>query len=102
MRMPFGAHKGQALSQLPADYLEWLTTIDLREPLKSAVTQEWHARRDPAKPDLLLARHVIDTGFRALAKTSHPDHGGDTRTMQTLNSTVAWLRRQVEALTCVG
>ncbi len=41
MLMPFGKYKGHDLSEVPDDYLLWLTaTIPLRDPLRSAVTGE--------------------------------------------------------------
>ncbi len=47
--MPFGKHKGQMLHELPEDYLEWLSTVELREPLKTlrAVEVERRKRGDP-------------------------------------------------------
>jgi hypothetical protein len=47
--MPFGKHKGQMLHELPEDYLEWLGTVELREPLKTlrAVEVERRKRGDP-------------------------------------------------------
>ncbi len=100
MRMPFGQYKGQPLSTIPDEYLEWLTTIELREPLASAVYAEIAARRDPSKPDLMLAKAIINLGYRKLATEKHPDVGGTEDEMKSLNSTADWLRRQVEALTC--
>jgi hypothetical protein len=38
-RMPFGKHKGTLVRELPGDYLRWLSTIELREPLKGAVKE---------------------------------------------------------------
>lgn len=32
--MPFGKHKGTPLNQLPTDYVDWLKTTDLKDPLK--------------------------------------------------------------------
>lgn len=44
-RMPFGAHKGKSLDQLPAEYLLWLSTLaDLRQPLLGAVLREMGRR----------------------------------------------------------
>jgi hypothetical protein len=37
IRMPFGRHKGMSIKDIPAGYLKWLSTIELREPLRSAV-----------------------------------------------------------------
>jgi hypothetical protein len=44
--MPFGAHKGTLLSKVPDDYLEWLLSIELREPLLSAVRTEAAVREN--------------------------------------------------------
>ena len=73
MKISFGRHKGKPLSALPGEYLDWLRTIELREPLRSA---EVAARRNPAKPCRTLAVAVINCGFRALALEKHPDKGG--------------------------
>lgn len=43
--MPFGAHRGTALDQLPTDYLLWVSSLhDLRQPLLGAVLQEMGRR----------------------------------------------------------
>ena len=98
-KMPFGKYAGIYIHHLPDDYLDWLGGLGtLREPLASAVQRELAARRDPATPDSVLARKVIDTGFRLLAKTAHPDAGGDLRQMQALNATVGWLRERLAVL----
>jgi uncharacterized protein (DUF3820 family) len=33
----FGQHRGKRLREVPVGYLEWLLTIELREPLRTAV-----------------------------------------------------------------
>lgn len=43
-RLPFGKHKGAPVSALPDDYLQWLSTRSLREPLNSVVRRELQAR----------------------------------------------------------
>ena len=40
-----------------------------------------------------LALQVIDLGYKALARTLHPDHGGSTEAMRRLNLVRARLRR---------
>lgn len=43
--MPFGAHKGKRLEELPNDYLLWLGCLDdLRQPLLGAVLREMGRR----------------------------------------------------------
>lgn len=44
MRMPFGKHRGAELRDLPSDYLQWLTTIELRPFLRDAVDDEIERR----------------------------------------------------------
>jgi len=36
-RMPFGKHKGELFSEVPADYLEWLLTTELDEDMAYTV-----------------------------------------------------------------
>jgi Putative quorum-sensing-regulated virulence factor len=35
--VPFGVHKGKRLREVPVSYLLWLLSIELKEPLKTAV-----------------------------------------------------------------
>jgi hypothetical protein len=101
--MPFGKFRGWPLPDLPDDYLRWLRTLPtLREPLRSAIAEEW-ARRGEGRSGVgslaaevrPLVEEVVAVGYRQLAKVHHPDHGGAKRTMQRLNDAVDWLRRVV-------
>jgi hypothetical protein len=103
--MPFGKHKGWPLEALPTNYLDWLLGLGtLREPLASAVRQE-RARRESGATshsplrqlDPAIAQEVIRAGYRQLALKHHPDHGGETATMQRLNGTVEALRQPLTA-----
>ena len=38
-RLSFGKHAGKLLSEIPKDYLQWLSTTDLKEPLRSLVKE---------------------------------------------------------------
>lgn len=42
--LPFGKHKGSPVSTLPDDYLQWLSTRELRDPLRSVVARELRTR----------------------------------------------------------
>jgi hypothetical protein len=117
MNMPCGRHRGCSLDQLPQSYIEWLASLDdLREPLRTAVAREvehrtWarrfqhtydagrRAREARAEP-LCLPSHVdpdivkelVTADYRQMSLRYHPDHNGNTRIMQDVNTAVQWLR----------
>jgi hypothetical protein len=103
MRMPFGKFKGERLADIPDDYLAWLLTRDLREPLKTAV--EYEARRrgqhDERRSDHEInvnpkvVEALVAAGLRALARKYHPDAGGNHDDMVAINEAASWLRGQV-------
>jgi hypothetical protein len=49
LKMPFGKFKGVPLGEIETSYLKWLSTIELREPLKGAVAAAlaWKAGSTP-------------------------------------------------------
>jgi len=98
-------HKGQLLSEIPADYVEWLLSLDhIRNPLRGVVEQELELRAEEAAraidacPDVQIADELIGAGVRALAKKYHPDIGGTNQQMQDVNATAAWLRAGLRRL----
>jgi hypothetical protein len=109
--MPFGKYRGWLLSDLPEDYLAWLRTRDLHEPLRSCLELEWERRmnaaRRPSAPrpepgavrvppeDFAMFRELVHTGFRQMALRFHPDHGGRAEDMRKLNSLMEKLREQL-------
>jgi hypothetical protein len=104
--MPFGRYRGHTLADLPDSYVEWLLGLaDLREPLRSAITAEWHRRCThdlggrfrPLPLDAMpIAESIITLGHRALTRQHHPDlAGGSTRAMQLVNLAADWLRAGV-------
>lgn len=102
MRMPFGKFKGMTLDELPDDYLDWLLTRDLSEILTEALLRESDRRAGSApiailiQPcDLELMRLLVDLGYRAAARSLHPDSGGDGEAMIRLNGLAESLRRQL-------
>ena len=103
VRMPFGKFKGMYIHDMPSDYLTWLSKLDyIREPLLSAIENELHARTEPVNggktldPDVrVMVEELVSAGYRKLAQVHHPDHGGETRTMQLVNAAAGWLRAAV-------
>jgi hypothetical protein len=103
LSMPFGKHKGTKISELPDDYLQWLLSLDLREPLKSAVENEYQEREcadNDGVPgvNVLVIDEIVSAGVRALSKKYHPDVGGDHRKMVSINQTADWIREQVRRI----
>ena len=105
--MAFGRYRGEPLSAIPTDYLDWLVTVDLRPPLRVAVERELRIREDaererrtatgPVGPVLdpetaAVAERIIRDGYRVAAMESHPDRGGDTQEMQAVNEAIETLR----------
>ncbi len=102
--MPFGHWRGLPLSEIPDDYLGWLTTISLRSRLRAAVTAEIERRAGPDTTARLLARpcpapdtarELIGAGLRALARRHHPDAGGSHEEMIRVTAAADWLRERV-------
>jgi len=84
---------------LPLNYLEWLTGIELLEPLRTRVKEEYERRlQDQSKwegpIDLKIVDEIISAGVRSLARTHHPDAGGDHDKMALINSIADWLRER--------
>ncbi len=112
MTMPFGVHKGLPLNDLPNAYLEWLAGIDLRPSLRRGVDAELSRRcgRGPDEnsassglrrlgpDDLGLARELLQSGYRAMAKKHHPDFGGDAVVMRQLIDVANKLRGWLEVV----
>jgi hypothetical protein len=103
MKMPFGRHCGRPLDELPDDYLDWLTSISLREPLKTHVQREVRRRRaigdaGHIPQDLReTAIEIVARGYRALSRERHPDAGGSHDGMIDLVKARDALRALVEA-----
>jgi Putative quorum-sensing-regulated virulence factor len=89
VKMPFGKFKGQPVEDLPPPYLHWLwENIELRDPLYSAVRAalgEKPATGSTLPAVKVCARDIVVAGYRVLAKSCHPDHGGSHEDMVNLN-----------------
>ena len=109
---PFGRHRGERVSDLPDEYLLWLSSVDIRNSkLHAAVLEEIERRRLEEErsgrddfvdrlnaPRLEVAEQLIGAGLRTLARKHHPDAGGDSRKMVELNNAADWLRQRVRAV----
>jgi Putative quorum-sensing-regulated virulence factor len=103
MRIPFGKFKGRDLTDIPDDYLLWLTTIESRPFLRAAVEEERAGGRDLFVPgsfslsteERKIAAHLIEHGRRSLAKVNHPDVGGSHAAMVAINNVADRLRQEM-------
>jgi hypothetical protein len=96
-RIPFGKYRGMPVGQLPTEYLEWLTTIDVREPLATQIRGEYERRLyDQSAIEspitLRLVDQIVSAGVRSLARTYHPDGGSHHAEMVAINNAADWLR----------
>ena len=101
-RIPFGRYRGQLLEALPEYYIDWLLTIDLREPLRAAVHAEHERRIFSQETRSIVNPAIIDelvgAGVRTLAKKYHPDCGGDHQRMIAINAAAEWVKQQARAI----
>jgi hypothetical protein len=108
MTMPWGKHRGERIDDIDSSYLAWVIEHcdNVSASLRVAILDELAARfgrthTSPASvwrapcPDAPLATAIVSAGQKMLAKKHHPDAGGDTRTMQTVNAVADWLKAQV-------
>jgi hypothetical protein len=118
VRMPFGKYKGEQIHDLPDDYLYWIleNIEDLSDRLLNAICEalgedpadyqpSTHRPpppppKPPSKPtskaiSQSTAKRIIDAGRRSLAKTCHPDAGGNAEEMIQINATADWLLERI-------
>jgi hypothetical protein len=105
--MPFGKHQGWDLTEVPTNYLLWLTR---KQPplygwLAAAVAEELRARRGDRQsrswptpsvsscPDRELAAEIITAGHHVLTRKWHPDVGGSGEVMTRVNVVSEWLKK---------
>jgi hypothetical protein len=85
MLMPFGKYRGEYVADLPEGYLRWLwETVDLREPLLSAVRSALEGVSDH-QPEAVNDSSFVHQVYRRLSKKWHPDHGGSNAAMAAIN-----------------
>jgi putative quorum-sensing-regulated virulence factor len=61
MEMPFGKYRGLMVSELPFNYLQWLSGIELLEPLRTVVQNEYDTRLlDQSRTEKPIDFEVID------------------------------------------
>jgi Putative quorum-sensing-regulated virulence factor len=103
--IPFGRYRGSRIDDLPDGYLLWVFGLpDLRQPVRGWVTEEVLRRRRKARgrdqtrnaQPPVLAKQLVEAGFRSLARIHHPDVGGTDEGMRAAIEARAWLLERVE------
>lgn len=90
--LTFGKHAGKDLQDVPEEYLEWL--IDERRKEIEEYKAEL-ARRSDQNSQQQWMRNIIQTGYRTLAKTLHPDLAGSNELFLALSSAKEELERRI-------
>jgi hypothetical protein len=106
MRLWFGKYKGSQLENLPDDYLDWLSTVDLRNQRLHLAVEEERQRRlffqeNRGRVNAKLIDELVSAGVRSLARKYHPDHGGSNERMQLVNICAAWIKAQARELLAI-
>jgi len=92
MLLSFGKYKGQDLSSVPEDYIEWL--VDKARNDVATYEGELERRILIREADETIAAQIVEAGFKVLAKKYHPDVGGDPAKMRELLATREKMRQQ--------
>jgi hypothetical protein len=86
----FGKYNGMAFENVPSDYFEWL--IGTRKKDIEAYQAELDRRAAAEVASLTMTERIIVAGYRALAKTMHPDVGGSKEQFQELQGSYEQLK----------
>lgn len=94
--LTFGKHAGQDIALVPADYIQWL----LGKAKQDVADYEGElARREAVETaNTSIAERIVKAGFRELAKTLHPDKGGDAKEFQELTKANEQLKMVLEEI----
>lgn len=110
VRMPFGKYKNRLLRHCDTSYLVWVVartsheeSLDIairaelvRRHAHGYTSQEWKGL--PAGVTIDTALQLIEAGRRNLAKSLHPDKGGNHSNMVAVNVTADWLEVRLRDL----
>jgi F420-0:gamma-glutamyl ligase-like protein len=88
--LTFGKYNGVQIENVPGDYLEWL--ISTRKKDIQTYQDELDRRAAVELSSLSMVERIIQSGFRALAKTMHPDVGGSTEQFKELQGSYEQLK----------
>lgn len=90
--LTFGKHAGKDLQDVPEDYLDWL--IEERRKEIEAYQYEL-SRRNDVEGRQEWMKKIIQAGYKALAKTAHPDRRGSSGDFLALSAAREELERRI-------
>lgn len=79
-----GKYRGWKLSDVPLDYLQWSIETYRRDADK--YEHEIERREMMEAANLSVAEQIVKAGYRYLAKSTHPDQGGDEEAFKDLRA----------------
>lgn len=82
MILTFGKYNGEDIRNVPQDYIEWL--IGTREADLRDYKAELERRKAIEEASMSIVEKIAHSGYKALARTLHPDAGGDTEQFKQL------------------
>ena len=91
MKLTFGKHNGKDIRDVPREYLEWLAE-NCRKQL-AEYEAELQRRDELAEASMSWMERIVTTGYKSLARTNHPDAGGDGEAMRHINGAAEELRK---------
>ncbi len=83
----FGKYADAKTKDIPSEYLDWIKKKNL-ETIKE-IDEEISRREMVEEANESFIERIINVGYKTLAKTYHPDTGGDTMQMVELNKAAA-------------
>jgi len=88
--LTFGKYNGMPIESVPADYLEWL--IETRKKDIRLYQDELDRRAAAELSSLTMVERIIQAGYKSLAKSFHPDVGGDANQFRELQGSYEQLK----------
>lgn len=96
MILTYGKYAGQALRDVPRDYVEFMLTKSRRDAVLWA--EELESRDLLEESSQGVTEKIVTEGFRQLAKKMHPDQGGSPEQFRSLQAAREQLVEMIKRL----
>jgi len=107
MRLTYGIYKDEDVEDIPESYLEWMErtkSTELDELQRAMEKRGLYTNRPKTTVKTVvrettkvtpLQLEMMELGYKRLALTRHPDHGGTDKDMQLLNDAISKARKNL-------